>query len=51
MPALVAALWWAGKDEWNKAHEIVMNREDPDCARVHAHLAEWTAIAAFLLAS
>ena len=37
LPAL-AALWWAGKDEWNKAHEIVMNREDPDCASVHAHL-------------
>jgi hypothetical protein len=36
-PAL-AALWWAGKDEWNKAHEIVMNRDDPDCTWVHAYL-------------
>ena len=34
----LAALWWAGKDEWNKAHEIVMNRDDPDCAWVHAYL-------------
>jgi hypothetical protein len=37
MPAL-EALWWAGKDDWNKAHEIVMNQYDPNCARVHAHL-------------
>ena len=37
MPAL-AALWWAGKDDWNKAHEIVMDRDDPDSAWVHAHL-------------
>ena len=34
----VAALWWSGKDEWNKAHEIVMDRDDPDCAWVHAYL-------------
>jgi hypothetical protein len=77
MPALTA-LWWAGKDNWHKAHEIVMSRDDPNCAWVHAHLhrvegdlgnarywyrqagrsqasgdlaAEWTAIAATLLAS
>jgi hypothetical protein len=31
-------MWWASKDDWNKAHEIVMNRDDPDCAWVHAHL-------------
>ena len=36
-PAL-AALWWAGKDEWNKAHEIVMNRDEPDCTWVYAYL-------------
>jgi hypothetical protein len=36
-PAL-AALWWAGKDEWNSAHEFVVTRDDPDCAWVHAYL-------------
>jgi hypothetical protein len=38
LSAALAALWWAGKDEWNKAHEIVMNGDDPDCAWVHAYL-------------
>jgi hypothetical protein len=36
-PAL-AALWWAGKDEWDKAHGIVMNEEGKACAWVHAYL-------------
>jgi len=36
-PAL-AALWWAGKDDWNKAHNIVMSEEDAECAWVHAYL-------------
>jgi hypothetical protein len=37
-PAL-AALWWAGKDEWDKAHAIVMNEDnDQDSAWVHAYL-------------
>ena len=36
-PPLVA-LWWAGKDDWHKAHEIVANGEGSDCAWVHAHL-------------
>ena len=36
-PALTA-LWWAGKDDWNKAHRIVMDEEDTDCAWVHAYL-------------
>ena len=26
-PALVA-LWWAGKDKWSKAHNIVMDEGD-----------------------
>jgi len=34
----ITALWWAGKDNWDKAHEIVMNQESPDCAWVHAYL-------------
>ena len=36
-PALVA-LWWAGKDDWTKAHDIVMAHEDRGCAWVHAYL-------------
>jgi hypothetical protein len=36
-PAL-AALWWAGKDDWEKAHEIVMEEAGRECAWVHAYL-------------
>ena len=36
-PAL-AALWWAGKDDWDKAHKIVMDEAGADCAWVHAYL-------------
>jgi hypothetical protein len=36
-PAL-AALWWAGKDDWDKAHRIVMDEADADCAWIHAYL-------------
>jgi len=36
-PALTA-LWWAGNDKWDKAHEIVMNEESSACAWVHAYL-------------
>ncbi len=37
VPALLA-LWWAGKDDWNKAHQIVADAEGVECAWVHAHL-------------
>jgi hypothetical protein len=36
-PAL-AALWWAKKGDWAKAHDIVMDEGGADCAWVHAHL-------------
>ena|ERR1700730_6042789 len=36
-PALTA-LWWAGKDDWDRAHKIVMNDEGADCAWIHAYL-------------
>ena len=36
-PAL-AGLWWAGKGDWDKAHNLVMDEEDTDCAWVHAYL-------------
>ncbi len=36
-PALIA-LWWAGHDDWDKAHKIVMDQGGADCAWVHAYL-------------
>jgi hypothetical protein len=36
-PAL-AALWWARKGEWDKAHNIVMDQSGRDAAWVHAYL-------------
>jgi hypothetical protein len=36
-PALTG-LWWAAKDEWDKAHAIVMDEGGKDCAWVHAYL-------------
>jgi hypothetical protein len=38
LSAALTALWWAGKDAWDKAHGIVMNEESADCAWVHAYL-------------
>lgn len=32
------ALWWVAKDDWERAHQIVMAHEDCDCAWVHAYL-------------
>jgi hypothetical protein len=34
----LAALWWAAKGEWDRAHKIVMNEETADAAWVHAYL-------------
>jgi hypothetical protein len=34
----LAALWWAAKDNWDKAHGIVMDEGGKDCAWVHAYL-------------
>jgi hypothetical protein len=34
----IAGLWWAAKDDWDKAHKIVMDEESADCAWVHAYL-------------
>jgi len=34
----LVALWWAGKEDWDKAHDIVMSGKDADCAWVHAYL-------------
>lgn len=33
------ALWWAGKDDWDRAHGCAQQREgDPRCDHVHAYL-------------
>jgi hypothetical protein len=34
----LTGLWWAGKDDWNKAHKLVMDNAGADCAWVHAYL-------------
>jgi hypothetical protein len=36
-PALTG-LWWAGKDQWDTAHSLVMDEGGKDSARVHAYL-------------
>ena len=34
----LAALWWAAKDDWDKAHGIVMKQDNREAAWVHAYL-------------
>ena len=34
----LAALWWDAKGDWNKAHELAQEREDPAGNHVHAYL-------------
>jgi hypothetical protein len=34
----LAALWWASKGDWDKAHKIVMDESGRDAAWVHAYL-------------
>jgi hypothetical protein len=36
--ASLAALWWAKKGEWDKAHRIVMEETGAEAAWVHAYL-------------
>ena len=38
LSAALTGLWWAGKDDWDKAHKIVMDNTGKDCAWVHAYL-------------
>jgi hypothetical protein len=38
LSAALQALWWAAGGNWDKAHRIVMNGHDQDCAWVHAYL-------------
>ena len=32
------ALWHLGRDEWDRAHEIIQAQNDPDSSWIHAHL-------------
>jgi len=34
----LVALWWAGKGEWKRAHDIAQSDEGADAAWVHAYL-------------
>jgi hypothetical protein len=36
-PAL-EALWWAGKEDWERAHALVQDEAGAEAAWVHAHL-------------
>jgi hypothetical protein len=36
--APLAALWWAAKGDWNKAHGIAQDEETSEAAWVHAYL-------------
>lgn len=38
LAAPLAALWWAAKGEWDKAHEIAQDDDSEDAAWVHAYL-------------
>lgn len=32
------ALWYDGKGDWEKAHDLINDRQDPTSAHVHAYL-------------
>ena len=34
----LTGLWWTGRDDWDKAHKLVMSDEGAECAWVHAYL-------------
>lgn len=36
-PALTA-LWWDGKGEWSRAHDLINDLETPETMAVHAYL-------------
>jgi hypothetical protein len=38
LSAPLAALWWAAKGDWDKAHGIVMKQDSREAAWVHAYL-------------
>jgi hypothetical protein len=38
LSSALTALWWAGKNDWDKAHDVVTSAGGTACAWVHAHL-------------
>ena len=34
----LAALWWAGRGDWDKAHRLVMDEAGREAAWVHAYM-------------
>jgi hypothetical protein len=38
IPAPLAAMWWAAKGDWDRAHKIVQDEDSADAAWVHAYL-------------
>jgi len=38
LDAPLAALWWAARDDWDRAHCIVQDETTADAAWVHAYL-------------
>ena len=39
LPLALRALWWAGRDDWTRAHDCAQQGEGaPDCDWVHAYL-------------
>jgi hypothetical protein len=38
VPKSLAAMWWAGKGDWNEAHRLVMDADGQDAAWIHAYL-------------
>jgi hypothetical protein len=38
LPPALSALWHEAKEDWGRAHNIVQDEEDRDCAWVHAYL-------------
>ena len=38
LPPPLAAMWWAAKGDWDRAHRIVQDESDASAAWVHAYL-------------
>jgi hypothetical protein len=38
LSAPLAALWWAAKGDWEKAHKLAQDEEGADAAWIHAYL-------------
>jgi hypothetical protein len=38
LPPLLVALWWDGKGQWSRAHEIAQEDDSPNGAWIHAYL-------------